>query len=80
MRHHATSCSAPANACGAVFEPAALGYIDFASFIGTVFDPACVLLHPAIGQRAYLPTMVSKEGNPAPILDQTALVFEESVA
>jgi hypothetical protein len=57
------------------FKPAAHTYEAFASFLGTVFVPACVLLQPLIGLRAYLPCMVPQEGKPPAVPDQTALMF-----
>ncbi len=50
-------------------------YAQFAQFLGSVFVPACALLQPAVGLRAYLPTMVPQDGKPAPVPDQTALMF-----
>ncbi len=57
------------------FKPATLSYADFASFLGTVFVPACVLLQPAIGLRAYVPSMVPQTSKPTAVPDQTALMF-----
>jgi hypothetical protein len=57
------------------FKPAALSYDNFAAFLGTVFVPACALLQPAIGLRAYLPSMVPQPNKPAAVPDQTALMF-----
>jgi hypothetical protein len=50
-------------------------YADFAKFLGQIFVPACVLLQPPVGLRAYLPTMVPQENKPAAVPDQTALMF-----
>jgi hypothetical protein len=47
----------------------------FASFLGTVFVPACVLLQPPAGLRAYIPTMIPQQGKPVGVPDQTALMF-----
>jgi hypothetical protein len=57
------------------FKPAAHAYADFMSFLGTVFVPACALLQPRIGLRAYLPCMVPQDGKPPAVPDQTALMF-----
>ncbi|HTB12046.1 MAG TPA: hypothetical protein VK752_10755 [Bryobacteraceae bacterium] len=50
-------------------------YADFVEFLGQVFVPACALLQPSVGLRAYLPTMVPQSGKPAAVPDQTALMF-----
>jgi len=50
-------------------------YEAFASFLGSVFVPACALLQPAVGLRAYIPSMVPQKGKPAAVPDQTALMF-----
>jgi hypothetical protein len=47
----------------------------FAAFLGNVFVPACALLQPAVGLRAYIPTMVPQKGKPVAVPDQTALMF-----
>src|SRR5258708_11512720 len=47
----------------------------FAQFLGTTFVPACALLQPPIGLRAYLPAMVPPAGKPTAVPDQTALMF-----
>jgi hypothetical protein len=57
------------------FKAAATSYTDFAAFLGSVFVPACALLQPAVGLRAYLPTMVPQAGKPPAVPDQTALMF-----
>jgi hypothetical protein len=57
------------------FKSAAMTYDQFASFLGSVFVPACALLQPPVGLRAYLPTMVPQAGKPAAVPDQTALMF-----
>ncbi len=50
-------------------------YDEFASFLGSIFVPACALLQPKVGLRAYIPTLVpSISGSPS-IPDQTALMF-----
>lgn len=50
-------------------------YEDFAKFLGAVFVPACALLQPDAGLRAYVPSMPSQEGKPSTVPDQTALMF-----
>jgi hypothetical protein len=50
-------------------------YDKFAKFLGNVFVPACALLQPKVGLRAYLPTMVPQLNKPAAVPDQTALMF-----
>jgi hypothetical protein len=57
------------------FMAAGASYAKFAGFLGSVFVPACALLQPAVGLRAYLPTMVPQANKPAPVPDQTALMF-----
>jgi hypothetical protein len=57
------------------FKSPARTYDQFAQFLGSVFVPACVLLQPAVGLRAYLPTMVPQDRRPAAVPDQTALMF-----
>lgn len=57
------------------FRSPALGYAQFAQFLGSVFVPACALLQPPVGLRAYLPTMVPQDGKPPAVPDQTALMF-----
>lgn len=48
---------------------------QFTQFLGSVFVPACALLQPPIGLRAYLPAMVPQIGKPQAVPDQTALMF-----
>lgn len=50
-------------------------YANFAGFLGSVFVPACALLQPPVGLRAYIPTMVPQTNKPAALPDQTALMF-----
>jgi hypothetical protein len=57
------------------FRSASTSYEQFAHFLGSVFVPACALLQPAAGLRAYLPTMVPQDAKPAAVPDQTALMF-----
>ncbi len=57
------------------FKAAGAAYADFAKFLGSVFVPACALLQPSVGLRAYLPTMIPQAGKPAAVPDQTALMF-----
>jgi hypothetical protein len=57
------------------FKSPAKTYDQFAQFLGSVFVPACVLLQPPAGLRAYLPTMVPQDRKPAALPDQTALMF-----
>lgn len=57
------------------FRSATKSQDDFAKFLGTVFVPACALLQPKVGLRAYLPTMVPQVGKPAAVPDQTALMW-----
>lgn len=47
----------------------------FAEFLGSIFVPACALLQPAVGLRAYFPTLIPQANKPAAIPDQTALMF-----
>lgn len=51
----------------------------FADFLGQTFVPACSLLQPRVGLRAYLPSLLALENEhgqkPATIPDQTALMF-----
>jgi hypothetical protein len=57
------------------FRAPSLSYDGFASFLGSVFLPACVQLQPPIGLRAFLPTMVPQASKPPAVPDQTALMF-----
>ncbi|HEX8370752.1 MAG TPA: hypothetical protein VF604_19560 [Pyrinomonadaceae bacterium] len=57
------------------FMSPARTYAQFADFLGSIFVPACALLQPKVGLRAYLPTMVPQKDKPAAIPDQTALMF-----
>jgi len=50
-------------------------YQAFEQFLATVFVPACALLQPRIGLRAYLPSMVPQANKPPEVPDQTALMF-----
>jgi hypothetical protein len=50
-------------------------YEQFAQFLGGIFVPACALLQPPVGLRAYLPTMVPQANKPSALPDQTALMF-----
>jgi len=50
----------------------------FAEFLGSVFVPACALLQPNAGLRAYLPSMPPHTDKPAQVPDQTALMFWET--
>lgn len=50
-------------------------YAGFTKFLGSVFVPACALLQPTVGLRAYIPTMVPQANKPAAVPDQTALMF-----
>lgn len=55
--------------------PPPLTYAKFAAFLGSVFVPACALLQPTVGLRAYMPTLVPNTNKPAGVPDQTALMF-----
>ncbi len=57
------------------FKAKEMTYDRFVEFLGTVFVPACGLLQPPVGLRAYLPTMVPQENKPDAVPDQTALMF-----
>ncbi len=57
------------------FMAAGSTYARFAQFLGNVFVPACALLQPQVGLRAYVPSMVPQERKPAAVPDQTALMF-----
>jgi hypothetical protein len=48
---------------------------DFATFLGTVFVPACALLQPNAGLHAFIPSLPSPAGKPPTVPDQTALMF-----
>lgn len=48
---------------------------QFATFLGSIFVPACALLQPAVGLRAYVSCLVPKTAQPAAVPDQTALMF-----
>ena len=50
-------------------------YEEFASFLGSVFVPACALLQPNANLRAYIPSMPSQKDKPSSVPDQTALMF-----
>lgn len=78
MTHHSFPTSYPV-APNAVyvwrgFRSPKLTPAQFAQFLGNVFVPACALLQPRVGLRAYLPTLVP-ETKPASLPDQTALMF-----
>lgn len=81
MRHHRPPHAAPQPvAADSVhvwrgFRAPVKSYADFARFLGNVFVPACALLQPNAGLRAYLPSMPAQEGKPASVPDQTALMF-----
>lgn len=57
------------------YRSKSMSQADFAGFLGSVFVPACALLQPNVGLRAYVPSMVPQEGKPAAVPDQTALMF-----
>ncbi len=57
------------------FKAQQTSYADFTKFLGSVFVPACALLQPNSGLRAYVPSMVPQSGKPATVPDQTALMF-----
>jgi hypothetical protein len=57
------------------FRSTEKSYDDFAQFLGSVFVPACALLQPRAGLRAYLPAMPSQKDKPPSVPDQTALMF-----
>jgi hypothetical protein len=57
------------------YRAPATSYADFAAFLGSIFVPACALLQPAAGLAAYVPSMMSQDGKPAGVPDQTALMF-----
>jgi hypothetical protein len=48
---------------------------QFANFLGSIFVPACALLQPAVGLRAYVSCLVPQTGKPSTVPDQTALMF-----
>ena len=48
---------------------------QFVQFLGTVFVPACALLQPPVGLRAYVTTIVPTANKPNVVPDQTALMF-----
>jgi hypothetical protein len=60
------------------FRAPGKAFADFATFLGTVFVPACSLLQPKAGLRAYLPSLPSPANKPATVPDQTALMFWEN--
>jgi len=55
--------------------PAPFTAAKFATFLGSGFVPACALLQPPVGLRAYLPTLVPQANKPKAVPDQTALMF-----
>ncbi|MBV9719252.1 MAG: hypothetical protein JOZ77_08025 [Candidatus Eremiobacteraeota bacterium] len=57
------------------FKSTTMDYKDFVQFLGSVFIPACALLQPRAGLRAYLPTMIPQPNKPGGVPDQTALMF-----
>lgn len=57
------------------FKATTMTYDKFTEFLGSVFVPACGLLQPRVGLRAYLPSMVPQESKPISVPDQTALMF-----
>jgi hypothetical protein len=57
------------------FKSPSKTYDQFTQFLGSVFVPACALLQPHVGLRAYLPTMVPQRDKPPAVPDQTALMF-----
>lgn len=57
------------------FKAADKPYADFATFLGSVFVPACALLQPRAGLAAYIPSMVPPDSKPMTVPDQTALMF-----
>ena len=61
------------------FRSPSLTQDAFALFLGSVFVPACALLQPRVGLRAYLPTMVPQAGKPPGVPDQTALMFWDTM-
>jgi hypothetical protein len=61
------------------YRSASLTQDQFAQFLGSVFVPACALLQPRVGLRAYLPTMVPQTNKPAAVPDQTALMFWDTM-
>lgn len=50
-------------------------YQQFITFLGSVFVPACALLQPPIGLRAYITSFVPQANKPSTVPDQTALMF-----
>jgi hypothetical protein len=60
------------------FRAPGKAFADFAQFLGNVFVPACSLLQPKAGLRAYLPSLPSPVNKPAAVPDQTALMFWEN--
>lgn len=57
------------------FMSAQKSYAEFVNFLGSIFVPACALLQPKVGLRAYLPTLVPQDNKPPAVPDQTALMF-----
>jgi hypothetical protein len=57
------------------FKNPAKTYDEFAGFLGSVFVPACSLLQPPVGLRAYYPTMIPQVNKNEALPDQTALMF-----
>lgn len=55
------------------YRSAAISPKSFVDFLSTVFVPACALLQPAAGLRAYLPALPGTSVRGVP--DQTALMF-----
>lgn len=50
-------------------------YSKFINFLGSIFVPACALLQPKVGLRAYIPSLVPQEKKAAAMPDQTALMW-----
>jgi hypothetical protein len=57
------------------FRASGKSYQEFVEFLGGVFVPACVLLQPNAGLRAYIPSMPGPKDKPVLVPDQTALMF-----
>jgi hypothetical protein len=48
---------------------------NFVNFLGSVFVPACAILQPPVGLRAYFTNIIPQNNKPAAVPDQTALMF-----
>jgi hypothetical protein len=57
------------------FKAEGKDWTEFADFLGQVFIPTGSMLQPGAGLHAFLPSMPRRDGKPATVPDQTALMF-----